>query len=165
VVERLFTEVWGDPDATVPDDLIHDEYWSSEPGIAALEISDDGRLVARFTGMEALTRELAHYREFYPDFVLTIREVLEGESATRGDFAQWEADRMVGDVVAVAWAAGATHPTATATSRGGRDVPLVLSDRGISLVRIVDGQVFSADKYWAPESSILAGMSSPGQES
>jgi hypothetical protein len=163
VVERLFAEVWGDPNGTVPENLIHDDYWSSEPGIAALEVSGDGRLVARFTGVEALARELAHYRDFYRDFVLTIREIIGGASATRGDVAQWEADRMRGDVVAVAWVAGATHPTATFTTRGGQQAPLVVGGRGISLVRVVDGLVFSADKYWESDCDILARMSSEAQ--
>lgn len=164
VVERFFAEVWGDPKRSIPKGLIHDDYWVRESEITTLDFSG-GTLVPSITGVEALTREVALYRDFYPDFVLTIREILAGEATRRGDVASWEADRMVGDVVAVAWDASATHPTATFTTRGGGEAPLVVGGRGMSVIRVVDGRIFSADKYWERDSEILARMSPEVQAS
>ena len=158
VVERLFAEVWGDPNAKVPDALIHDDFWSTEPGAG---ISLDGMtLQPQVTGTEAFRRELAFYRDFYSDFTLEIREMMPAHATLRQDVARFEADRFRGDVVVVTWNSGATHPTATFTDRGGHQRPLQISDRGVSIVRVVDGKIFAADKYWEPRNQTLEMMNS-----
>jgi hypothetical protein len=156
VVERLFTEVWGDPHATLPDGLIHDEYWSTDPGV---DIPRNVNLEPTITGREAFARELAHYRDFYPDLTLTMVETISGPSIMRGSIESWESRRFEGDVVVVRWKAEATHPTATIVSRGGKPLPKKLFDSGVSVVGVVDGEVFSADKFWNPNSEVLSGMS------
>jgi hypothetical protein len=158
VVDRLFAEVWGDPNAKVPDDLIHDDFWSTEPGA---QISLDGTtLHPQITGAEALRRELAFYRDFYPDFTLVIGEIMPAHATLRRDVAVFEADRFRGDVVVVTWDSGATHPTATFEDRGGHPRPLQISDKGVSVVRVVDGKIFAANKYWDARSQTLAMMKS-----
>jgi hypothetical protein len=158
LVERLFSEVWGDPEGSIPDDLIHEEFWSSEPGVSWLSAGSDGGFVASHTGVDALAREVAVYRDFYRDLTLGIVETFEGEPTGRGEVAVWEEERMRGEVVVVHWTAGATHPTATFTTRGGTEEPLRVGGRGMSLVRILDGRIRSADKFWERDSEILARM-------
>jgi hypothetical protein len=58
VAERLFTQVWGAPHAALPDGLIHDDYWSTDP---RANIPRDGNLERKITGREALARKLAFY--------------------------------------------------------------------------------------------------------
>ena len=147
VVDRLFAEVWGDPHGAIPPDLIHDDFWSSERG---LHIAADGlTLRPGIVGTEAFRREVAFYRDFYSDFTLTIREVMPARATLRGDVATFEADRFRGDVVVVSWTSHATHPTETFTDRGGHQRPLPVRDDGVSVVRVVDGKIFAADKYWS----------------
>jgi hypothetical protein len=155
VVERLFTEVWGDPHAALPDGLIHDDYWSTDAGA---NISRDGNLEPEITGRAALARELKFYRDFYVDFTLTMVETISGPSIMKGSVASWESHRFEGDVVVVRWRAVATHPSATILSRGGQRMPKELSDRGVTIVGVVDGKIFSADKFWNPNSELLSGM-------
>ncbi|WP_248960019.1 hypothetical protein [Sphaerisporangium perillae] len=149
IVCRLFTGVWGDPNGVVPDGLVHEDYWSSEPSLAGLGIAPDGMLEARITGIEALTKEIALYRDRLSDFTLTMKEVFPVASTVAArDVAMWEERRLVGDVVVVSWTAGATHPTATITTRGGQQIAARVGGEGVSVVRIVDGRIHSANKYW-----------------
>jgi hypothetical protein len=134
--------------------LIHNDFWSTEPGAG---ISLDGAtLHPQITGAEALRRELAFYRDFYRDFTLVIREIMPAHSTLRQEVAMFEADRFRGDVVVVTWDSSATHPTATFEDRGGHPRPLHISDKGVSVVRVVDSKVFAADKYWEAGNQTLA---------
>jgi hypothetical protein len=155
IAERLFSEAWGDPHAALPDGLIHDDYWSTDPGA---NIPRDGNLEPTITGRAALARELAFYRDFYADFTLTMVETISGPSIMKGSVESWESHRFEGDVVVVRWRAEATHPTATIVSRGGQPRPKKLSDGGVTIVGVVDGEIFSADKFWNPNGELLSGM-------
>jgi hypothetical protein len=155
VAERLFVQVWADPHATVPDGLIHDDFWSSDPGP---KIPCDEDLGPTITGRAALAREVAFYRDFYPDFMLAMVETIYGPSIIKGSIAFWESHRFEGDVVVIRWKAQATHPTATVLSPGGPPMPMQLSGSGVTIVGVVEGLIFSADKFWNPNSELLSGM-------
>lgn len=147
VVDRFF-QVWSDPHATVPKDLIHDEFYSTDPGV---EVGiDSATLQPLVKGTASFGVELAFYRDFYGNFTLEVLQIVAGMPTVRGSVANFEADHYRGDVEVhvITWRAEGTHPTRTFETRGGSQAPTVLEDRGVTIVRVVDDKIFAADKYW-----------------
>jgi hypothetical protein len=85
-------------------------------------------------------------------------ETVAGTSTMKDSVRLFESGRFRGDVVMVRWTATATHPTATVVNRAGKPIPAAVSDRGVSIVRVVDERVFAADKFWNADSAVLSGM-------
>lgn len=137
VVRRLFDEIWTNGNMESAQEIIADDYESTDPTVRFHGINELNFVMP--TGKRAIELERSILSSNVSNLQFEIQEMIVNK-----------------DTVITVWTVSGTSKTETFMTRGGQLRNKTLNTDGISVNRISDGKIKSNAMYWAHQQALFS---------